>query len=51
LDDEGHIWVGLDISPSMLDIANDREVEGDLFLQDIGHGVGFRPGVFDGVIR
>jgi 18S rRNA (guanine1575-N7)-methyltransferase len=32
------------------DVANDREVEGDLFLHDIGQGVGFRPGTFDGAI-
>lgn len=29
----------------------EREVEGDLFLQDIGQGFGFRPGSFDGAIR
>lgn len=51
LEEEGHIWVGMDISPSMLDVANEREVEGDLFLQDAGQGVGFRPGTFDGCIR
>ncbi|KAJ3073605.1 18S rRNA (guanine1575-N7)-methyltransferase, partial [Rhizoclosmatium hyalinum] len=39
LDEAGHHWVGLDISPSMLAVANDREVEGDLFLQDIGQGM------------
>ncbi|KAI8975356.1 S-adenosyl-L-methionine-dependent methyltransferase [Mycotypha africana] len=50
LEEEGHIWVGLDISSAMLDVANEREVEGDLFLQDAGQGVGFRPGVFDGCI-
>ncbi|CAG8627878.1 15439_t:CDS:2 [Funneliformis caledonium] len=50
LDEEGHIWVGLDISPSMLQVALDREVEGDLFLQDAGQGIGFRPGTFDGAI-
>ncbi|KAH6567809.1 hypothetical protein BASA50_002609 [Batrachochytrium salamandrivorans] len=50
LEDEGHIWVGLDISKSMLDVAVEREVEGDLFEQDIGQGVGFRPGTFDGAI-
>jgi 18S rRNA (guanine1575-N7)-methyltransferase len=50
LEENGHIWVGLDISSSMLDIAREREVEGDLFLQDIGQGVGFRPGMFDGCI-
>jgi 18S rRNA (guanine1575-N7)-methyltransferase len=51
LEEQGHIWVGLDIAPSMLDVARDREVEGDLFLQDLGHGLGFRPGSFDGAIR
>jgi hypothetical protein len=29
----------------------ERQVEGDLFLQDIGQGFGFRPGSFDGAIR
>ncbi|KAJ3084011.1 Williams Beuren syndrome chromosome region 22 protein [Physocladia obscura] len=50
LDEEGHHWVGIDISPAMLAVANDRDVDGDLFLQDIGHGLGFRPGCFDGAI-
>ena len=51
LSDEGHHWVGLDISPSMLEVALERDVEGDLFLHDIGQGFGFRPGSFDGAIR
>ncbi|EIN07252.1 S-adenosyl-L-methionine-dependent methyltransferase, partial [Punctularia strigosozonata HHB-11173 SS5] len=50
LDEEGYIWTGVDISPSMLEVALEREVEGDLFLQDIGQGFGFRPGSFDGAI-
>ncbi|KAF8586532.1 S-adenosyl-L-methionine-dependent methyltransferase [Ramaria rubella] len=50
LEEEGHIWAGVDISPSMLEVALDRDVEGDLFLQDIGQGFGFRPGSFDGAI-
>ncbi|BEJ15913.1 hypothetical protein CspHIS471_0505180 [Cutaneotrichosporon sp. HIS471] len=50
LDEDGHIWVGVDIAPSMLEVAIEREVEGDLFLQDIGQGFGFRPGTFDGAI-
>lgn len=50
LDEEGHMWVGVDIAPSMLEVALEREVEGDLFLQDIGQGFGFRPGSFDGAI-
>ncbi|KAF5358367.1 hypothetical protein D9756_001423 [Leucocoprinus leucothites] len=50
LDEEGYNWVGVDIAPSMLEVALEREVEGDLFLQDIGQGLGFRPGSFDGAI-
>lgn len=58
ISEHGHAWVGMDISPSMLGIAlqhgnsalDDGEDTGDLFLQDIGQGVGFRPGVFDGAI-
>ncbi|KAJ7905727.1 williams-Beuren syndrome critical region protein 22 [Mycena olivaceomarginata] len=50
LDEEGYIWAGVDIAPSMLEVALEREVEGDLFLQDIGQGFGFRPGSFDGAI-
>ncbi|KAK7693530.1 hypothetical protein QCA50_003099 [Cerrena zonata] len=50
LSEEGYEWVGLDVAPSMLEVALEREVEGDLFLQDIGQGLGFRPGSFDGAI-
>jgi 18S rRNA (guanine1575-N7)-methyltransferase len=45
-----HTWIGMDISPSMLDIALQRDVEGDLMLADIGQGVPFRPGSFDAAI-
>ncbi|KAA8576221.1 hypothetical protein EYC84_006372 [Monilinia fructicola] len=47
-EDEGgpHVWVGMDISASMLDIALQRDVEGDLMLSDIGQGVPFRAGKF-----
>jgi len=72
LDEEGFIWAGVDIAPSMLgvhihtvsgcdsfdswfnsitEVSLEREVNGDLFLQDIGQGFGFRPGSFDGAIR
>jgi len=34
----------------MLGIAHDREVEGDVCLSDLGHGVPFRMGTFDGAI-
>ncbi|KAI9859613.1 MAG: hypothetical protein M1813_006544 [Trichoglossum hirsutum] len=45
-----HVWVGMDISASMLDVALQREVEGDLLLADIGQGVPFRAGTFDAAI-
>ncbi|XP_075025192.1 18S rRNA (guanine-N(7))-methyltransferase isoform X2 [Calonectris borealis] len=34
----------------MWDVAVEREVEGDLLLADVGHGIPFRPGMFDGCI-
>ncbi|KAK9483889.1 S-adenosyl-L-methionine-dependent methyltransferase [Lipomyces starkeyi] len=46
----GHVWVGMDISPAMLAVALDRDVEGDLLLADMGNGVPFRAGTFDAVI-
>lgn len=45
-----HTWIGMDVSPSMLDIALQRDVEGDLMLADIGQGVPFRAGTFDAAI-
>lgn len=33
------------------DVAVEREVEGDLFLHDVGQGLLFKPGTFDGCIR
>nr|CAG4635659.1 EOG090X0BBW [Artemia franciscana] len=50
LTEQGHHWVGVDISSAMLDVAIEKEVEGDLVLNDIGQGVPFRPGSFDGAI-
>lgn len=50
LSEHGHQWIGLDISPSMLNIALEREAEGDLILGDMGQGLGLRPGVIDGAI-
>ncbi|VDK76127.1 unnamed protein product [Litomosoides sigmodontis] len=47
----GHNWIGVDISEAMLKVAiNDRELEGDFVLKDIGDGLPFRPGTFDGAI-
>ncbi|MCJ1419355.1 hypothetical protein MMC32_005709 [Xylographa parallela] len=45
-----HEWVGMDISASMLGVALDRDVDGDLLLADIGQGVPFRAGSFDAAI-
>ena len=36
LTDNGHIWVGLDISRDMLNVAVERETEGDLYEVDLG---------------
>ena len=53
-DEEGgpHVWMGMDISSAMLSTALERgdEVEGDLMLSDVGQGLPFRPGTFDGAI-
>ncbi|XP_042218411.1 probable 18S rRNA (guanine-N(7))-methyltransferase isoform X2 [Homarus americanus] len=48
--EQGHMWVGMDISPAMLGTALEREVDGDIMLADIGQGVPFRAGMFDGAI-
>ncbi|XP_021276479.1 probable 18S rRNA (guanine-N(7))-methyltransferase isoform X1 [Herrania umbratica] len=48
--ENGHQWIGLDISHSMLNVALEKEVEGDLLLGDMGQGLGLRPGVIDGAI-
>ncbi|KAF2842643.1 bud site selection protein [Patellaria atrata CBS 101060] len=45
-----HTWIGLDISASMLGVALEKDVDGDLFLADAGQGVPFRPGTFDAAI-
>lgn len=50
LEDEGHTWVGIDISPAMLGVAQEREIDGDLILGDMGQGMPFRAGSFDGAV-
>ncbi|ONI27317.1 hypothetical protein PRUPE_1G079400 [Prunus persica] len=50
LSESGHQWIGLDISRSMLDVALENEVEGDLLIGDMGQGLGLRSGVIDGAI-
>ncbi|CAB4252279.1 similar to Saccharomyces cerevisiae YCR047C BUD23 Methyltransferase, methylates residue G1575 of 18S rRNA [Maudiozyma barnettii] len=46
----GHMWCGVDISPSMLATGLTRDLEGDLMLQDMGVGIPFRAGTFDAAI-
>uniref|UniRef100_A0A915PUC1 18S rRNA (guanine-N(7))-methyltransferase n=1 Tax=Setaria digitata TaxID=48799 RepID=A0A915PUC1_9BILA len=47
----GHNWIGVDISEAMLKVAiEDREIDGDVILNDMGDGLPFRPGIFDGAI-
>jgi len=51
IEDQGHYWVGMDIAPAMLAIAQERETdEGDVLLADLGEGLPFRAGSFDGAI-
>lgn len=50
LTEAGHYWVGVDISPAMLAVALEREVEGDVLLADAGQGMFFRPGSFDAAV-
>lgn len=50
LEENGHHWIGIDISKAMLDIALEREVDGELLLGDIGEGMPFKAGTFDGAI-
>ncbi|OXU24326.1 hypothetical protein TSAR_005837 [Trichomalopsis sarcophagae] len=50
LEENGHCWVGMDISTSMLKVASDREVQGDLIVTDMGQGVPFKAASFDGAI-
>jgi len=50
-EEAGHYWVGVDISTAMLDIARERESEtGDVLCGDMGQGMCFRAGAFDGAI-
>lgn len=50
IENYGHIWIGIDISRAMLEIALEREVDGDLILGDMGQGMPFKAGSFDGAI-
>eukprot|EP00470_Lotharella_oceanica_P015450 CAMPEP_0170190790 /NCGR_PEP_ID=MMETSP0040_2-20121228/50162_1 /TAXON_ID=641309 /ORGANISM="Lotharella oceanica, Strain CCMP622" /LENGTH=247 /DNA_ID=CAMNT_0010438729 /DNA_START=30 /DNA_END=773 /DNA_ORIENTATION=+ len=47
----GHVWVGFDISRSMLELARGSRLKsGDVAEADIGQGMPLRAGVFDGAI-
>ncbi|XP_029050229.1 probable 18S rRNA (guanine-N(7))-methyltransferase [Osmia bicornis bicornis] len=50
IEEHGHVWIGIDISPAMLGVALEREVDGDLILGDMGQGIPFKAGTFDGAI-
>merc|ERR1711915_424985 len=50
IEEQDHMWVGLDISQAMLNIAKEREIEGDVACSDLGNGLPFRAGSFDGAI-
>jgi 18S rRNA (guanine1575-N7)-methyltransferase len=50
LSEQGHLWTGVDVSPSMLEVARAEGSEGELLVVDIGEGLPFRPGSFDGAI-
>ena len=50
LTEAGHSWVGVDIAEYMLQVAMEREVEGDLLKHDMGQGLPFRPGTFDAAV-
>lgn len=50
LEDGGHWWVGTDISRHMLAVAHERGVDGGLVHDDMGCGLPFRDGLFDGAV-
>lgn len=50
LSDHGHVWIGVDISKPMLQVGVEREVSGDTIESDMGQGLPFRSGMFDGAI-
>ena len=50
LAEHGHHWFGTDISRAMLEVAEERDVEGDLALSDMGQGLPLRAAMFDGAV-
>ncbi|MES1901970.1 MAG: Williams Beuren syndrome chromosome region 22 protein [Paramarteilia canceri] len=51
--EKNHKWVGVDISRPMLEVAkeNIENKECGLCVYDMGLGIPFRTGIFDGIIR
>ena len=50
LEDNGHTWIGTDLSESMLQEAFSNTSPSVLLQHDMGTSLPFRPGVFDGAI-
>lgn len=55
IEQAGHHWIGVDISEAMITVAKERHREGDLedlqvVQTDLGFGLPFKPGSFDGAI-
>ena len=50
ISEHGHLFWGLDISQAMLDVAQERQVDGELICSDLGHGFNFAAGFFDAAV-
>ena len=53
IEQHGHFWIGFDIAQAMLDVWKQERAGtsvGDTLLRDMGNGMPFRPGTFDGII-
>lgn len=50
VEEYGHFCMGLDISPSMLEVNRERELSSEVLLSDMGHGLNLKPGFFDAAI-
>lgn len=50
LSDHNLNWIGLDISKDMLNICKEKDETNCVIKGDIGEGLCFQPGTFDGVI-
>lgn len=55
IEEAGHKWIGVDISEAMINVARERRKDDDLesleiIKNDMGDGLPFKPGSFDGAI-